>query len=133
MATTKKKTTSKNEEVVEEVKAVEEAAPVEEKVEEKVEPVEEKAEKKAPEAKKGAKTLKFPIGSIVYIARDAEADLHGFKLFPQYKKCTYTVEAYDGYLDAYILRRLNLSLALKEADIVSPDERANDQINRKQF
>lgn len=129
MATTKKKTTSKNEEVVEEVKAVEEAAPVEEKVES----VEEKAEKKAPEAKKGAKTLKFPIGSIVYIARDAEADLHGFKLFPQYKKCTYTVEAYDGYLDAYILRRLNLSLALKEADIVSPDERANDQINRKQF
>ena len=129
MATTKKKITSKEEEVVEEVKAVEEATPVEEKVES----VEEKAEKKAPEAKKGAKTLKFPIGSIVYIARDAEADLHGFKLFPQYKKCTYTVEAYDGYLDAYILRRLNLSLALKEADIVSPDERANDQINRKQF
>lgn len=79
------------------------------------------------------KTLKYPIGSIVYVSKDAQADLNGFKLFPQYKKYTYTVEAYDEITGVYSLRRLNLSLRLKEADIVAPGERAHDPLNRRQF
>lgn len=79
------------------------------------------------------KMPKYEIGSIVYVSKDAEADLNGFKLFPQYKKYTYTVEAYDAISDVYSLRRLNLSLRLKEADIVAPHERAHDSINRRQF
>ena len=73
------------------------------------------------------------IGSIVFVSKDAEADLNGFKLFPQYKKYTYTVEAYDAISDVYTLRRLNLSLRLKEAFILAPDEKAHDPLNRKQF
>ena len=76
---------------------------------------------------------KYKIGSIVFLARNAEADLNGFKLFPQYKKYTYTVEAYDAISEVYTLRRLNLSLRLKEAFILAPDERAHDPLNRKQF
>lgn len=79
------------------------------------------------------KTPKYPIGSIVFVSKDAEADLNGFKLFPPYKKSTYTVEAYNQFTGVYSLRRLNLSLKLKEADIVSPSERAHDPLNRKQF
>lgn len=79
------------------------------------------------------KTLKYPIGSIVYVSKDAQADLNGFKLFPQYKKYTYTVEAYDEITGVYSLRRLNLSLRLKETDIVAPGERAHDPLNRRQF
>ena len=85
------------------------------------------------EEKKQEKTGKYAIGSIVYVAKDADADLNGFKLFPQYKKYTYTVEAYDAKSGVYSLRRLNLSLSLPEALIISPDERAHDMINRKQF
>ena len=85
------------------------------------------------EEKKQEKTGKYAIGSIVYVAKDADADLNGFKLFPQYKKYTYTVEAYDAKLGVYSLRRLNLSLRLPESLIISPDERAHDMINRKQF
>ena len=85
------------------------------------------------EEKKQEKAGKYAIGSIVYVAKDADADLNGFKLFPQYKKYTYTVEAYDAKLGVYSLRRLNLSLRLPEALIISPDERAHDMINRKQF
>ena len=77
--------------------------------------------------------IKYEIGSIVYISKDADADLNGFKLFPPYKKYTYTVEAYDEISGVYSLRRLNLSLKLKEADIVAPSERAHDSLNRKQF
>ena len=80
-----------------------------------------------------SKKQKYEIGSIVYIAKDAEADLNGFKLFPQYKKYTYTVEAYDDKSGVYTLRKLNLTLSLKEDSIVSPDERAHDSLNRKQF
>ena len=69
----------------------------------------------------------------MYISKDADADLNGFKLFPQYKKYTYTVEAYDAISGVYSLRRLNLSLKLKENDIVAPSERAHDSLNRKQF
>ena len=69
----------------------------------------------------------------MFISKEANADLNGFKLFPQYKKCTYTVEAYDEITGVYSLRRLNLSLRLKEADIVAPGERAHDPLNRKQF
>ena len=110
--------------------------------EEKITPVEEVKEeitsaeevKEAPiEEKKSEKTGKYAIGSIVYVAKDADADLNGFKLFPQYKKYTYTVEAYDAKSGVYSLRRLNLSLSLPEALIISPDERAHDMINRKQF
>ena len=79
------------------------------------------------------KTPKYPIGSIVFVSKDAEADLNGFKLFPPYKKSTYTVEAYNPISDVYSLRRLNLSLKLKEADIVAPNERAHDPVNRRQF
>ena len=85
------------------------------------------------EEKKQEKTGKYAIGSIVYVAKDADADLNGFKLFPQYKKYTYTVEAYDAKSGVYSLRRLNLSLSLPESLIISPDERAHDMINRKQF
>ena len=91
----------------------------------------EKTEKKA--EKKSEKSPKYPVGSIVYVAKEAEADLNGFKLFPPYKKYTYTVEAYDAISGVYSLRRLNLSLRLKEADIVAPHERAHDPINRRQF
>ena len=85
------------------------------------------------EEKKQEKTGKYAIGSIVYVSKDADADLNGFKLFPQYKKYTYTVEAYDAKSGVYSLRRLNLSLSLPESLIISPDERAHDMINRKQF
>lgn len=88
------------------------------------------------EAKKETKTEKKPkykIGSIVYIEKEADADLNGFKLFPQYKKYAYTVEAYNQNTGVYTLRRLNLSLSIKEDLIVSPDERAHDQLNRMQF
>ena len=85
------------------------------------------------EEKKQEKAGKYAIGSIVYVAKDADADLNGFKLFPQYKKYTYTVEAYDAKSGVYSLRRLNLSLSLPESLIISPDERAHDMINRKQF
>ena len=80
-----------------------------------------------------AKKSKFNVGDIVYIKKDAEADLNGFKLFPQYKKYTYTVEAYDEKSGVYSLRRLNLSLRLPESLILAPDERAHDSLNRKQF
>ena len=98
------------EEVVTPVVVVEEEA----KVEEKTEP-------------------KYKIGSIVYLSKDASVDLNGFKLFPQYKKYTYTVEAYDEKLNVYTLRRLNLSLKLKEAFIINPEERAHDSLSRRQF
>ena len=98
------------------------------------EKTEKKAEKKTEKAVKSTeKSPKYPVGSIVYVAKEAEADLNGFKLFPPYKKYTYTVEAYDAISGVYSLRRLNLSLRLKEADIVAPHERAHDPINRRQF
>ena len=92
---------------------------------------EEVVEVKAPKVE--VKQPKYSIGSIVYISKDADADLNGFKLFPQYKKYTYTVEAYDAISDVYTLRRLNLSLKLKEAFILAPEEKAHDPLNRKQF
>lgn len=97
----------------------------------------EKTEKKSTKSEKSAKSTekapKYSVGSIVFVSKDAEADLNGFKLFPPYKKYTYTVEAYDAISGVYSLRRLNLSLKLKEADIVAPSERAHDSLNRKQF
>lgn len=114
----------------EEIATEEEITPVEE-VKEEVTPVEEVKEEKT--TKKEEKKPKYSIGSIVYVSKDADADLNGFKLFPQYKKYTYTVEAYDAKSGVYSLRRLNLSLSLPEALIISPDERAHDMINRKQF
>lgn len=98
-----------------------------------VETVEKVVEKPEKVNKKNEKEPKFKIGSIVFVSKDAEADLNGFKLFPQYKKYTYTVEAYDAISDVYTLRRLNLSLRLKEAFILAPDEKAHDPLNRKQF
>ena len=92
---------------------------------------EEVVEVKAPKVE--VKQPKYSIGSIVYISKDADADLNGFKLFPQYKKYTYTVEAYDEISGVYSLRRLNLSLKLKEELILAPSERAHDSLNRKQF
>ena len=95
---------------------------------------EEVAEVKATKVEvKKEKQPKYSIGSIVYISKDADADLNGFKLFPQYKKYTYTVEAYDEISGVYSLRRLNLSLKLKEELILAPSERAHDSLNRKQF
>ena len=146
---TKKKTTKKVtpvEEVTEEmtsapveVEEIKEETPVEEAQVEEVKdaPVEEVKEevKEKPKKEKPVKqeTPKYTIGSIVYVSKDADADLNGFKLFPQYKKYTYTVEAYDEISGVYSLRRLNLSLRLPEALIISPDERAHDMINLKQF
>ena len=115
----------------EEIATEEEITPVEEVKEETTSVEDVKDVKK--EEKKQEKTGKYAIGSIVYVSKDADADLNGFKLFPQYKKYTYTVEAYDAKLGVYSLRRLNLSLSLPEALIISPDERAHDMINRKQF
>lgn len=94
-----------------------------------------KEEKPKKENKKEDKKIepKFKIGDIVYISKDADADLNGFKLFPQYKKYTYTVEAYDASGDVYSLRRLNLSLRLKGELLVAPGERAHDALNKKQF
>lgn len=110
---------------------------LEEVVEVKAPIVEVKPAKKAKKAKKAEKTEKvgpkYPIGSIVFISKEADADLNGFKLFPQYKKCTYTVEAYDEITGVYSLRRLNLSLRLKEELILAPSERAHDAISKKQF
>lgn len=76
---------------------------------------------------------KFPIGSIVFIAKDADADLNGFKLFPQYKKYTYTVEAYDAQNGVYTLRRLNLSLKLKEDEILAPREKEGNPLIQNQY
>ena len=95
--------------------------------------IEEKPKKTTKKAKVEEKLPKYSIGSIVYVAKTAQADLNGFKLFPQYKKYTYTVEAYDEDTGVYSLRRLNLSLKLKEADIIAPSERAHDPLNRRQF
>jgi len=129
----KKKTekVEKIEEKIEEITPVEET-PVE-NVENPVEKPEIKEEKPKKEVKKAEKEPKHKIGSIVFVSKDAEADLNGFKLFPQYKKYTYTVEAYDAISDVYTLRRLNLSLKLKEAFILAPEERAHDSLNRRQF
>ncbi len=109
----------------------------EEVVEVKAPIVEVKSAKKAKKAEKVEEKTKnepkYPIGSIVFISKEADADLNGFKLFPQYKKYTYTVEAYDEITGVYSLRRLNLSLRLKEELILAPSERAHDAISKKQF
>lgn len=109
----------------------------EEVVEVKAPIVEVKPAKKVKKAEKAEEKTKnepkYPIGSIVFISKEADADLNGFKLFPQYKKYTYTVEAYDEITGVYSLRRLNLSLRLKEELILAPSERAHDAISKKQF
>lgn len=118
-------------ELVEKAKEQDIIAPVEE-AEVYVEPV-----KETTPAKKTKKSVepsqKFNVGDIVFVNRNASVDLNGFKLFPQYKKYTYTVEAYDEKSGVYTLRRLNLSLKLKEDLILAPNERAHDPINRRQF
>lgn len=113
-----------------------EVALIDAQIEETSEQVENtpKTEKPKKEVKKvEEKQPKHKIGSIVFVSKDAEADLNGFKLFPQYKKYTYTVEAYDADTAVYTLRRLNLTLRLKESFILAPDEKAHDPINRRQF
>jgi hypothetical protein len=94
--------------------------------------VEEKKEK-ATKTEEKKETQKFSMGDIVFISKEADTDLNGFKLFPQYKKYTYTVEAYDAKSGVYTLRRLNLSLNLPESLILAPDERAHDSLHRTQF
>ena len=120
-------------ELVSEVRPEKEEAKTE--IEEKPVKTAKKTTKKAMATPHIAESIvpKYPIGSIVFVSKDAEADLNGFKLFPPYKKSTYTVEAYNQFTGVYSLRRLNLSLKLKETDIVSPSERAHDPLNRKQF
>ena len=125
--TTTKKIEEKAHEIVEEAKEKGVIKSIDEIQEEKPVVKEEKP------AKKAEKSNKYAIGSIVYVSKNADTDLEGFKLFPQYKKYTYTVEAYDEKSGVYSLRRLNLSLKLKEVDIVAPEERAHDSINRRQF
>ena len=100
------------------------------KSEENIVKSEEKIEKPIEQVKKGPK---YPIGSIVFISKEAQADLNGFKLFPPYKKYTYTVEAYDEETKVYSLRRLNLVLKLNECDVVAPDKNASSHISRVQF
>ena len=142
----RKKSTKTNKEEIQEVVTVDEAKNEEivsenqEKITENIKNDTEKTEKIEKSSKNikkvekvEAKKPKFAIGSIVFVSKDAEADLNGFKLFPPYKKYTYTVEAYNDVTGVYSLRRLNLSLKLKEADIVAPGERAHDPLNRRQF
>ncbi len=113
---------------------VSEVRPEKEETKTEIEEKPKKTTKKSQKSEKlEEKKPKYPIGSIVFVSKDAEADLNGFKLFPPYKKSTYTVEAYNPISDVYSLRRLNLSLKLKEADIVAPSERAHDPVNRRQF
>lgn len=145
MASRKKST--KSEEIVAKVEApveetatevatdeiVSEVRPEKEETTVNIEEKPKKTQKSQKTQKVEEKKPKYPIGSIVFVSKDAEADLNGFKLFPPYKKSTYTVEAYNPISDVYSLRRLNLSLKLKEADIVAPSERAHDPLNRKQF
>lgn len=76
---------------------------------------------------------KFKVGDVVFVSKDADADMNGFKLFPQYKKYAYTVEAYDAKSGVYTLRKLNLSLRLKEELILAPGERGGNSLSRKQF
>lgn len=127
----------KEQEIVETEQNVEEQVipeeKIEEKTEEKVETVEEKPKKEEKSSKKDEIKAKFDIGDIVFISKEAEADLNGFKLFPPYKKYTYTVEAYEPKSDVYTLRRLNLSLKLKGELILAPGERAHDALNKKQY
>lgn len=96
-------------------------------------PVKPVAPKKPEVEVEDVKAPKFKVGDIVFISKEAEADLNGFKLFPQYKKYTYTVEAHDAKSDVYTLRRLNLSLQLKGELILAPEERAHDTLNRMHF
>ena len=100
---------------------------------EEVTPVETQQKEIVSENKTQIKEPKYKIGDIVFVSKEAEADLNGFKLFPPYKKYTYTVEAYDQNTGIYSLRRLNLSLKLKEELILAPSERAHDSLHRKQF
>ena len=108
-------------------------------IEEKVEKIEGETNNEQPvieekKAKKEKKGPKYPVGSIVYISKDTLADLNGFNLsISQYKRDTYTVEAYDENTGIYKLRHLKLLLNLKEADLVSPDENAHDSVHRRQF
>lgn len=132
---TKRKSTKKSQEedIIIKAEEVEEAVVTPEEIEKTEEPEikTKKSAKKEPSV--AAPGPKYSIGSIVYVAKEADADLNGFKLFPQYKKYTYTVEAYDEISSVYTLRRLNLSLRLPERLILAPEERAHDMINRKQF
>ena len=131
---TKRKSTKKSQEedIIVKAEGVEEAVATPEV--EKIEEPETKTKKSAKkEPSVAAPGPKYSIGSIVYVSKEADADLNGFKLFPQYKKYTYTVEAYDEISGVYTLRRLNLSLRLPERLILAPEERAHDMINRKQF
>ena len=138
MAARKKKITPVEEDIIvtEQV-----AQPLEEETIVKAEGLEDTEKEKIVMPKKSKKKEqsvaapepKYKIGNIVFVSKDADADLNGFKLFPQYKKYTYTVEAYDEKSDVYTLRRLNLSLKLKSEFILAPEERAHDVLNRKQF
>lgn len=133
---TEKEVVTSTDETLEEVKNDETQEQTEE-IQEQTEKTQEqvtKQEEKMPEDKKEKKIEpKFKVGDLVFIHKDADADLNGFKLFPQYKKYTYTVEAYDANTDVYSLRRLNLSLRLKGELILAPSERAHDSLNRRQF
>lgn len=131
MASKKKTEKIEKPEIIEEITPEVISEEVKSEQVEEVTPKIEEAPKKS--EKKNEKEPKYKVGSIVFVSKDAEADLNGFKLFPQYKKYTYTVEAYDAISDVYTLRRLNLSLRLKEAFILAPDEKAHDPLNRKQF
>lgn len=131
---TRKKSNIPEEEVIN--STVEEVTPVEEITPQKEvvvldKPVEETVSESKTKPK--GKEPKYKIGDIVFVSKEAEADLNGFKLFPPYKKYTYTVEAYDQNTGVYSLRRLNLSLRLKEELILAPSERAHDSLNRRQF
>ena len=124
MATSKKKTsassTKKVKENIEEVK-------------EEVKTPEKEVKTSKKEVKTSKKGPKFQIGDIVFVSKDAEAVLEGFNLFPQYKKYTYTVEAYDQNTGDYTLRRLNLTLKLKEELILAPDEKTGSALIQQQY
>lgn len=125
MASRKKKVEQKPDEI-NEINEINEA------IVEEIKEVKEVKEVKTPEKKE--KLPKFKIGSVVYVSKDVNADLNGFNLsISQYKKETYTVEAYDADTGVYKVRHLKLLLRLKEGDLVAPDANAQDPLNRKQF
>lgn len=127
---TKKKVENSEEIKKEEVKTTEE---IPQEAQKQELPKEEKPVENKKSAQKTEKEPKYAVGSVVFIHKEADADLNGFKLFPQYKKYTYTVEAYDAKSEVYSLRRLNLSLRLKEADIMAPHEKSGSALISKQY
>ena len=133
MATKKKETTPAPAPVIETANVSEIEPEIISAPENTIVPKNAKKVDKLAEPKQETIVPKAKIGDIVFVSKEADTDLEGFKLFPQYKKYTYTVEDYNPVTDVYSLRRANLLLKLNGEFILRPEEKAHDQINRIQF